>query len=100
MNLPVIIESIKNNGYRAHVIGEPDRWNAEGATPEEALRRLESVVTTNVDSGVCVTSLSVPNRPDPLMKYAGTWKDHPLLGDWRNAIAEYREEIEKDPRAF
>jgi hypothetical protein len=96
MELPVIIEPVLHNGYRAHIIGEQDKWSAEGATPDEALLRLEEVVSSKVAGGAQLASLSVSVRRDPLMAYAGTWKDHPLLDEWRKAIAEYRQKVDTE----
>src|SRR5437870_5578323 len=95
MQVPVLIEQVAGNGYRARA-GEPFGWSAEGATPDEALRALNEVVSRQVAAGARVAAIEVPVKEHPLLAYAGTWKDHPLLDDWRQAITEYRQTAEND----
>jgi len=95
MQIPVLIEPVAGNGYRARA-GEPFGWSAEGATPDDALRALNEVVSREVAAGTRVAAIDVPGKAHPLLQYAGTWKDHPLLDDWRQAIEEYRHSAEEE----
>ncbi len=95
MQVPVLIERVEGNGYRARA-GEPFGWSAEGATADEALSALKEVVTQKVAAGAKIAAIDIPAEGHPLMAYAGTWKDHPLLDDWMQAIADYRQAVEND----
>lgn len=95
MQVPVLIEQVVGNGYRARA-GAPFDWSAEGATPDEALRALNDVVSRQVAAGARIAAIEIPGKGHALLAYAGTWKDHPLLDDWRQAIAEYRQAAEED----
>ncbi|HKB39459.1 MAG TPA: hypothetical protein VKD72_23685 [Gemmataceae bacterium] len=96
MQVPVLIERVAENGYRARA-GEPFGWSAEGATADEALGALKEIVTQKVAAGVTIVSLEVPITAHPWMKFAGKLKGHPLLEEWKQAMAEYRQEVENDP---
>ncbi len=95
MNIPVLIEPRGGNGYQARV-GEPFGWVAEGSTPEEALGKLRQLVAEKIAQGSQIASLEVPAADNPWVKIAGTLKDHPLLEEWKQAMAEYRAEVERD----
>jgi predicted RNase H-like HicB family nuclease len=96
MEIKVLIERLGTNGYQARA-GEPFGLIAEGATPDEALRRLQDVVAEKVAAGATVVSLEVPVKDHPWLRMAGTLKGHPLLEDWKQAMAEYRQTVEDDP---
>jgi hypothetical protein len=98
MEIPVLVEKVAGDGYVARV-GSPFNWSAEGPTPDEAVRRLREESDRRLAAGVQVASLTLPAGPagNPLAKWAGTWKDDPMIDEFERAIAEYREQIENDP---
>ncbi len=96
MQVPVLIERVDENGYRARA-GEPFGWTADGATPAEALQQLREVVAQRVAAGATIATLDLSVRDHPWMELAGTWKGHPLLDDWKKAVAEYRQAVDNDP---
>jgi hypothetical protein len=95
MQIPVLLEPISGNGYRART-GEPLALTAEGATADEAVRRLEQLVTARVSGGTRLVQIQIP-APHPWLPFAGTLKDDPLLEDWKQAMAEHRQAVENDP---
>lgn len=92
MEIPVLIQPVPGKGFVA--TAPAFGWSAEGATADEALQAIRQKVTAGT-AGVQVAEVQVPSM-NPLMACAGELKDHPLLEDWRRAVAEYREQIEKD----
>jgi hypothetical protein len=96
MHIPVLIEPVAGNGYQARV-GEPFGWVADGATPDDALRKLRALAGEKVASGVRIAFLDVAATEHPWLRWAGTLKDDPLLEDWKRAVAEYRQAIDDDP---
>ena len=109
MEIPVLIEPLPGSGFLART-GSPFDWSAEGATPEEAVRKLQSVAMERQTAGVKTAAISVNGAVHPLAEFAGSMKAvHPhaaiigsmkadsLWHEWRKAIEDYREEIENDP---
>ena len=50
MQIPVLVEPVGNNGFRAKA-GEPLPLSAEGATPDEAVRNLRAAMDRQLTSG-------------------------------------------------
>jgi len=55
MEIPVLIEPVAGNGYRART-GDPLALTAEGATPAEALANLRSILQERLDGGARLVS--------------------------------------------
>jgi hypothetical protein len=91
---PVRVEPIANNGFRA-TAGEPVPISAEGATPEEALRNLRAVMDKN---GTQLEPVELSAADNPWLAAAGIYDaNDPLIRDWKEAMEEYRREVEADP---
>jgi predicted RNase H-like HicB family nuclease len=95
MQITVLIEPKNGNGYRASN-NAPFGASAEGTTREEALKKLQDEIQAQLRSGAEIVAMELPVEPHPLLKYAGILKDNPLLEEWKQAMAEYRDQIEKD----
>jgi hypothetical protein len=51
-----------------------------------------------VAAGAEIVPLEIGQPAAPYAKYAGTWKtDEPLIEEWKQAIAEYRRQMDEDP---
>ncbi len=95
MNIDVLIEPMNGSGFRARS-GEPFCITVEAATRDEALKKLQADVKTRLNGGAELVTLEVAEDEHPLMKFAGMFKDHPLLEEWKQAMAEYRNQTEED----
>ena len=95
MEIPVLIEPVPGSGFRA-TGGAPFALTAEGPTREEALRNLRSLVEGRLGNGAEVVSLKVPAE-HPWAEFAGTLRDEPLLDEWKQAMRDYRRQIDEDP---
>ncbi|MFO0810188.1 MAG: hypothetical protein U0746_16325 [Gemmataceae bacterium] len=97
MDIPVVIEPFDGHTFRARAL----HLGAEGGTAEEAQSRLEASVAQFFQAGGRVATLTVANGtapPDPrTLSYGGCLKDHPLLDEWRKAMADYRRELDAEP---
>jgi hypothetical protein len=89
VEIPVLIEAIQGNGYRAST-GQPLALVGEGATREEALAKLRQALEARLAAGAQVVSLQLPGTEHPLAPFAGMYKDDPLFEEWQQAIAENR----------
>ena len=101
MEIPVIIEPVMGNRYR--VIGAGGLsvgLTAEGATAEEAIDRLADQVRMRVTAGAKLAELSVVASAAPWMQDAGYLHDEPLYEPWREAMEEYRRQLDEDPEAL
>lgn len=99
MQIPVLIEPIAGNGYRARG-AEPFALSADGATREEALAKLREQLQERMKAGAAIVPLEVGPEPHPLAKFAGMFKDDPLIEEWKQSMAEYRKSIDDDPDAL
>jgi predicted RNase H-like HicB family nuclease len=95
MQIPVLVEKVKGNGYRARGT-EPFAISARGATREEALANLRTKIEARVKKGTELVALEIGPRPHPWMEFAGMFKDDPGIDDWVKSMAKYRQEVEDD----
>ena len=98
MQLPVLIEPVNNNAYRART-GEPLVLSADGATPDEAVRKLQELVGARLHAGARLVQIEVPAE-NPWLRGAGMFKDDPLFEQWQKDIAEYRRQVDAEPDAL
>jgi hypothetical protein len=98
MEIPVLVEPVDNNGYRARS-GEPLVLEARGATAEEAVKNFKALLATRIAAGANVVAVEVPGpTPDPWLKGAGMYNpEDPLVQQWMKNMADYRREIDEDP---
>lgn len=95
MQIPILVERVKGNGYRARGT-EPFALTARGATREEALAKLRAKIQARLQDGTELVGLEV-GPLHPWMEFAGMFKDDPLIEDWIQSMAEYRQQVENDP---
>jgi predicted RNase H-like HicB family nuclease len=96
MDIPVLIEPVAGNGYRASS-GPPLGLNAEGSTRDEALANLRLLLDQRLAGGAQVTVLSVPEAANPWVEFAGMFKDDPYFDEWQQAIADNRRKADQEP---
>ena len=100
MQIPVLIEPVNSNGYRAST-GQPLALTAEGSTREEALQQLHQALQQRLRAGAEVVSFELGDATThPVAPYFGMFKDNPLFDAWQQAIADRRlaDEAEKEER--
>jgi predicted RNase H-like HicB family nuclease len=90
MDIPVLIEPVAGNGYRASG-GAPFAVVVEGATPEEALARLKDAVERQVKAGAKIVSLRISESDHPWLPFAGMFQDHdPTIQRWLQIMQSQR----------
>ena len=92
MQIPVLIEPVAGNGYRA----EPPALRGEGATQEEALAKLKEQLQQRLGQGATVVSLQIPTQEHPLARFAGVFKDDPDFQAVKEIIAENRRTMDAE----
>ena len=96
MKIPVLIEPIANDGFRA-TGGPPFEVTGQGATREEALARLRDAIGQRMVAGSVVVPLEVgTTEENPWNAVAGMFRDEPLFDEWQEAIADYRRKVDED----
>jgi hypothetical protein len=96
MQISVLVEPVANNGFRARA-GEPFGLCCEGTTREEAIANLRALCAAKLRNGAELLAVEVGSSPNPLLQFAGMFKDDPYFPDWQKAIEEYRREMNEDP---
>jgi hypothetical protein len=96
MKIPILIEPIAGDGYRAQG-GEPFAVAVEAPTREQALAKLKQHLQDRLRNGAEIVSLELTPEPHPLAEFVGMFKDDPMLGEWKEAMAEYRAKIDQEP---
>jgi hypothetical protein len=97
MDVSVILEQVKDNGYRATAFA-PVSLVAEGATRDEAVDRIRDMLREKL-SGAEVIQVDVPvaTSANPWLAVAGSWRNHPDVDQVTENIEEYRREADADP---
>ena len=93
MQIPVLIEVVKNNGFRA-TTGQPMVLTGEGATREEALHQLQRALAERLSAGAEIAPLEFPVPDHPLAPFAGMFQDNPLFDAWQEAISQTRRQAD------
>ena len=96
MEIPVLIEPVAGNGYRARG-SAPFAYTTEGTTPEEAVRNLQLRIDSELAGGAQVITLKVPAAENPWSRYAGMFKDDPMFAEVMEIMAEQRRQADADP---
>jgi hypothetical protein len=92
MHIPVLIEPVPGNGYRARG-GEPFATVGQGATPELALDDLKQSLEQRLQHGARLVSLEVDAKVHPWQPFAGMFSpDDPLVQEWLQILQEQRED--------
>lgn len=101
MEIPVLIEPVKENGYRAIGAGGLSvGLAAEGRTRQEALDKLGQLLQVRLEQGAEIIPLPLPSQPHPWSQDFGWLRDDPLLPAWRQAMEAYRQQLDEDPDAL
>jgi hypothetical protein len=95
MKIPVLLEPVAGNGYRARG-NHPFPLTAEGATADEALQNLRELIQSRLVGGAQLVPLEIADE-HPWLPFAGMFEDDPLLDEWKQAMAENRRQIDEDP---
>ena len=101
MEVPMVIEPVSGNGYRAIGAGGLSvGLSAQGATAAEAIDRLTDQVRMRVNAGAKLAEITVTASSAPWMQDAGYLHDDPLYEPWREAMEQYRRQLDEDPKAL
>ncbi|MBW3597572.1 MAG: hypothetical protein KY475_09890 [Planctomycetes bacterium] len=93
MHIPILIDPISDGGFRAST-GAPLELQAEAPSRDEAVDKLRQLIERRIAAGSELAALSIDGTEHPLARFAGIFKDEPLLQEWKDAMAEYRRQAD------
>lgn len=100
MQIPVLIEPVLNNGFRASG-AVPFTFAVEGATRAEAIQKLKHLIAGRLKDGSELIQVDVVEQDNPWLRMAGMWdKNDPLVAEWKEIMRENRledDEISNTP---
>jgi hypothetical protein len=97
MKIPVLIERIAANGYRARS-GEPFVLTAEGATRDDALNNLRRLMDAKLHNGAELAEVSVGEQENPWLSPVGFLPaNDPLVDEWIETMKENRRKLDEEP---
>ena len=96
MKIPVLIEAISEQRYRA-TGGEPFGGSVEEETPEAALQEMKRRIEDRVANGARIAALDLPDVHGLSTGGPGMFHDNPLFDAWQQAIADYRRSVDDGP---
>ena len=97
MQIPVVVEPIGNNLFRAQG-PEPFGFAAEGTTSQEALENLRKKIEEGAAVGKQIVMMEVPGGTvGPESDIVGIFKDNPLFEEWQKIVVQKRQEAEDSP---
>jgi hypothetical protein len=95
MQIPVLVERLKGNGYRARG-KDPFALSAKGNSREQALARLQARIQKRLKNGSEIVALEVGHAPHPLAEFAGMFKDDADFADVLKMMADNRKRMNED----
>lgn len=100
MQIQVLINPLADNRYQA-CGGPPFPFVAEGETPYDAVQNLRQLILDRIKAGAVVCRMEVPAHENQAAQWAGSVKpDDPLYKEWRQAVEDYRRQVDADPNAL
>jgi predicted RNase H-like HicB family nuclease len=96
MKIPILVQSEDGNGFRAEVL-PAQALVAQGATPEDAIEKLRRAIQTRIDHGARIAYLEFAEPPNPWLSLIGAYKGDPFLDEYKQAMADYRKQVDDDP---
>ncbi len=100
MQIPVLIERVHENGFRASG-AVPFTFTVEGTTREEVVQKFQQLIASKLEAGSELVPVDVPEQDNPWLKMAGMWdKDDPLVQEWKEIMRENRLKDEEDSESL
>jgi hypothetical protein len=99
MQIPVLVERLKRDGYRARG-GEPFALTARGSSREEALAKLRSKIQNRMKNGLELVQLEIGSASSAVDGAGIFSPNDPLIQEWIAIMADNRKKIDEDPEVL
>jgi len=98
MTYRVVLERRQTEGFKATVLGWPE-CTASAASREQTLEMLrENLRQRLAETEIVDLEVDVPRSDRPWRKFAGMFKDNPLLDEVVEEIEAYRRELDAEQK--
>ena len=57
---------------------------------------MRAKIETKLKNGTELVNLEIGQGANPWIKFAGMFKDDPLIKEWKKSMAEYRRKVDQD----
>jgi hypothetical protein len=94
MQVPVRVERVHENGFRAHT-GEPFCLSAEWPTRDHVLSALHGQIESQIQAADEIVVLDIPADAHLFARFQGMYKENPLFDEWLEAMREYRRTVDE-----
>jgi hypothetical protein len=94
LNYDILLEQVQNNGFIARVLALPDMVITADSR-EEVVALATRRIQDRLSKGDIVT-VQIEAERHPWLKFAGTWEGDAGISEFKEAIAEYRHEIDSE----
>ncbi len=105
MQITTLIEPLAGRGFRAST-RSPIEISVEAESRGEAIRKLQAGLRArladgseiiNIESGSEeLVEVDAETEPNPWIEFAGGLRGHPLLEEWKKAMADYRDLVDRE----
>ena len=92
----ILVKRLKSNGYRARSLALPDVV-AEASTRDEAIQQVRERLQEELAESEFVDDGLSDSTMNPWLAIAGSWKDRQDLDEFRDAVRDYRRQVDEDP---
>lgn len=97
MQVSVLVEPIKGNGYRASA-PRPFNISSQGSTRDEALDKLRTRIQAILKNGTELVAMDIGPETHPLAEFAGMFKDDPYFKDVLKIMAQNRRQTNENSK--
>lgn len=96
MTYDVLVENEQDRSYTATLLGWP-KLSVSGSTRGEALDELTRTLKRRLAKAEVVTiEVDLPREPNPWIRLAGVYKDHPLFDELLDEMEADRRELDAE----
>jgi hypothetical protein len=98
MEIPVLIEHLPANGFRATTLSPPS-LTTDAPSREQALEQVGRLVQEQFAHGEVIRlNVVLPGESHPWHSLAGSWKNHPDAAIFEEGMRDYRRQVDSDPQ--
>jgi hypothetical protein len=97
MEIPVLLEALPADGYRATTLTAAP-VSAKAPSRQQAPEQVCRLVQEQFARGEVVRlQVALPGEPHAWHPFAGTWKDHPDTASFEERMRKHRCQVDADP---
>lgn len=95
MQIATLIEPLAGRGFRAST-RSPIEISVEAESRDEAIRQLQASLRARLADGSEIVNVESDVERNPWIEFAGDLADHPQLEEWKRAMQDYRDQVDRE----